>query len=256
MEYGAEVLEAVSTSHPRRRRFPRHTLRTLAYVTFDNGNGGIIRDLTEAGVAVQAVARLRPGQEVTVRFELLSPRVRLEARGRVRWATSGGQAGVEFVDVGSRNQRALRNWQLTQMFVAATVSGRDSMFSDEPFVRDLTFSTRAKPAIVVESRPAEAIAAEVEPFRWKFITVPANVVSIAIDGVILLIAAVLFAISAVMAMGEMPPLPIATVFFLSSSTIFVAVYQALFSVASLGTPGRWVTRAARRGLQEDLQRFR
>ena len=86
MPYCAEIAETDAQVTPRRRRCPRQTLRTLAYVNLDQGNGGIIRDLTDSGIAVHAVAALRPGQEVSLRFDLLSPRVRVETRGRVAWA--------------------------------------------------------------------------------------------------------------------------------------------------------------------------
>src|SRR5215510_2976935 len=90
----AAVCEAQPVA--RRRQYPRITLRSLAYVKLDHANGGIIRDLTESGIAIQAVGPLEPGQEVALRFDLLSPRVRIETRGRVAWADPGGQGGIEF----------------------------------------------------------------------------------------------------------------------------------------------------------------
>src|SRR5579863_7318007 len=77
----------------------RHKIRTLAYVSLDSANGGILRDLSDAGMAVQALAPLRQNQAVKVRLELSSPRFRLEAEGRVAWVDSLGQAGVEFLDL-------------------------------------------------------------------------------------------------------------------------------------------------------------
>src|SRR5262249_2959660 len=121
MSYCAEAPAATLQAMPRRRRCPRQTVRTLAYVNLNDGNGGIIRDLTECGVAVQAVAALRPEQEVNVRFDLLSPRVRVEARGRVAWADPGGQAGIELTALSPRARRALRDWLLTQMLSSAAI---------------------------------------------------------------------------------------------------------------------------------------
>src|SRR5215470_4104215 len=86
MAFCADVVPVEPGLAPRRRQHPRYTLRSLAYVKLDQGNGGIVRDLTESGVAIQAVAPLRRGQEVTLRFDLLSPRARVEARGHVAWA--------------------------------------------------------------------------------------------------------------------------------------------------------------------------
>jgi len=58
----------------------RHELRTLTYVTLDQANGGIVRNLNHEGIAVQAVAAVRPRQQLRVRFELRYPRVRVEKK--------------------------------------------------------------------------------------------------------------------------------------------------------------------------------
>jgi len=77
----------------------RHELRTLTYVTLDQANGGIVRNLNHEGIGVQAVAAVRPGQSVRVRFELRGPRLRVEARGEVTWATTSGRCGILFLDL-------------------------------------------------------------------------------------------------------------------------------------------------------------
>ena len=77
----------------------RHELRTLTYVTLDQANGGIVRNLSHEGVGVQAVAAVRPRQQLRVRFELRDPRLRVESRGEVMWATSSGQCGIRFLDL-------------------------------------------------------------------------------------------------------------------------------------------------------------
>ena len=258
MAHSAELVRAVSEFHPRRRRHPRQVLRTLAYVTLDDGNGGIIRDLTESGIAVQMVAPLRPGQELALQFDLLSPRVRVEGRGRVLWANPGGQAGILFLDLTSRTRRALRNWQLNQMFATAAVSGRDSMFSAGPFVRDLSFSTERRPAIVVENYETAFVDSRIEPVRWKFLRFPARWFALGIDAVLLFAAALLFAGSSIWVMGTLPPWPIAAVLFLTSSTIFVAVYELLFSeLLARVTPGQRVVKLlSRPDESSEFPRFR
>src|SRR5216683_5990692 len=138
MAYCPEAVELEAAAGPRRRRYPRQALRSLAYVKLDQGNGGIIRDLTESGMAIQAVGRLQAGQELDLRFDLISPRVRVDARGRVAWADSSGQGGIQFVGTTPRMRRALRDWLLIQMFSAAAISGRDSIFS--ALESELTFS--------------------------------------------------------------------------------------------------------------------
>src|SRR5260370_20233580 len=148
MAYCPEAVELEEAAGPRRRRYPRQTLRSLAYVKLDQGNGGLIRSLTESGMAIQAVGRLQPGQEIDVRFDLISPRVRVDARGRVAWADSNGQGGIQFLGVTSRIQSALRDWLLIQMLAGAAVSGRDAVvFSGEV---GITFSAASGKALVGE----------------------------------------------------------------------------------------------------------
>jgi hypothetical protein len=97
------------TAKPSRKQH-RHPLRTLTYVTLDDANGGIVRNLNHSGLAVQTVAPLRPGQRVRVRFELRQPRVPVEARGEVSWADSTGQSGIRFLDLSPRKIRQLNEW--------------------------------------------------------------------------------------------------------------------------------------------------
>jgi len=103
----------------------RHELRTLAYVTLDEANGGIVRNLNDSGIAAQAVAAVRPRQRLRVRFELNPPlsklalpnhprssraRLRVESLGEVMWATSSGQCGIRFVDLPPRMTRQINEW--------------------------------------------------------------------------------------------------------------------------------------------------
>ena len=112
MEYGPDLIAsshsaAAAVALRRKRQHHRHQVNSLAYVNIGQGNGGIIRDLAESGVAVQAVTPLHVNQQVQLRFELVSPRVRVETTGRVAWADSSGQAGLEFTGLQQRPRRLL-----------------------------------------------------------------------------------------------------------------------------------------------------
>ncbi len=260
MAHCAEVLGS-EPQVPLRRRKPRHTVRTLAYVKLDQGNGGIIRDLTESGMAVQAVARLRAEQDVTLSFDLMAPKVRVEARGRVAWADASGQAGIQFLDLTPRARRALCDWLLLQMFATAAVSGRHSIFATEPD-RELMFSAAARPAIVFEPEiPRVAEELELPRFAWGLLSLSVRSFSIFVDSLVLLCAVMLFSIASIAAMGGVPVWPLAVTLFLTSATIFVTVYQLLFSTLLRGaTPGRRLALLAavqsQSGQDEQAQRFR
>jgi PilZ domain-containing protein len=88
----------------------RHELRTLTYVTLDQANGGIVRNLTHEGLAAQVVGAVRPQQQLRVRFELRYPRLRLETRGEVVWATTSGRCGIRFLDVSPGLTRQINEW--------------------------------------------------------------------------------------------------------------------------------------------------
>src|SRR5437588_9949481 len=100
MEYGPDLIAsshsaAAAVALRRKRQHHRHQVNSLAYVNIGQGNVGIIRDLAESGGAVQAVAPLQVNQQVQLRFELVSTRVRVETTGRGGWPDSSRQAGVE-----------------------------------------------------------------------------------------------------------------------------------------------------------------
>jgi hypothetical protein len=258
MAFYPQVLEPELQEHPRRRNFPRQTLRSLSYVKLDDGNGGIVRDLTEGGMAVQAVAPLQPGNEVSLRFELLSPRVRVDARGRVAWSDSSGQGGIQFTGLIPRTRRSLRDWLFTQILSSAAITGRDSMF--DPQDRELMFSAAARPAILVESTAPETMDFwETPRVSWGFFSLSAGGFAMFVDTLVLLCAILLFSISSIAVMGGVPVWPLSAALLLTTSTIFVAVYQILFSEFLCGaTPGRRLAALAVLSADEseEMQRFR
>jgi len=115
----------------------RHELRTLTYVTIDQANGGIVRNVTHEGIGVQAVAALRPQQQVRVRFELRHPRLRVETRGEVVWATLSGQCGIRFLDLPPRMTRQINEWIFGSLLEGSTLHAErtESMFEESGFVQ-------------------------------------------------------------------------------------------------------------------------
>jgi hypothetical protein len=98
----------------------RHGVRTLTYVTLDQGNGGILLNVTRNGVAVQTVAAVHPGQQVQVRFDLFAPRVRVNAGGEVIWSTSSGRCGIRFVDLSAKSAHELDEWTFAKLLEGAS----------------------------------------------------------------------------------------------------------------------------------------
>jgi hypothetical protein len=254
MQYCTESAESESPTRHRRRQ-SRYPLRTLSYVRLDQGNGGIIRDLTESGIAIQAVAPLRENQQLRVSFDLLSPRVRVEAIARVVWADAGGQGGLEFSALPLRTRRALRDWLFTQMLSSAAITGRDSIFhSLEP---QLVTSAVPRPAIILPYVPPEA--ANSPQIQWGLFSISACTFANLVDTLVLLCAILLFSISSLAIMGTMPAWPLATALFITACIIFIAVYRLLFSeLVCRATPGKRLAALAaiRPAAEQQLSRFR
>jgi hypothetical protein len=103
MDAGTSTARLARTKH-------RHELRSLTYVTIDQANGGIVRNLSREGMGVQAVAAVPAFQEVRVRFELRYPKLRVEARGQVIWSTFSGQCGIRFLDLSPATGRQIQEW--------------------------------------------------------------------------------------------------------------------------------------------------
>lgn len=259
------VLAAEPTREPRRHRLP---MQTLTYVNLDHANGGIIRNLTPSGMAVQAVSPLRADQSVHVRFELLGPRLRIETAGRVAWADSAGRAGIEFLNLSRRSARLLKDWLFTQLLAGAQLASRpDSMFRRDisPGAPGLLFSAAARPAIALrpnEIKLQSAVFAE-EPqllqIPWCPIPVAVSIFSRSVDGLILASAVLLFSLVSLAMTQLLPAWPLAFALVLVSGTLFSGAYWMLFSFWMGTTPGAHLAHLAgaqSQSQEEEQPRFR
>lgn len=116
------MAEETQTRVIEEKRAYRHPVHTLAYVRIDHDNGGIIRNLSETGLGIQAVGRLHPEQIVHLRFEFIRPKARFDIVGQVKWADASGQAGLAFVDPAPRTVRLLKDWLFTDLLIATAES--------------------------------------------------------------------------------------------------------------------------------------
>ncbi len=114
----------------------RHELRTLTYLTLDDGNGGIVRNLNHDGAALRVVSQLQPEQRVRLRFQLKGSRLRplatIETCGQVTWADPAGACGIRFIDLPDRSRNQIDEWILSDLFNSlAAVTNTAPIF--EPF---------------------------------------------------------------------------------------------------------------------------
>lgn len=124
-------MDAGTSSAKQMRMQYRHELRNLTYVTLDEANGGIVRNLTDNGIGLQVVAALHPQQQLRVRFELRNPRLRVEGRGEVVWATFSGQCGLRFLDLPERTSHQIKEWILGNLLEGGALHAgeAESMFA-------------------------------------------------------------------------------------------------------------------------------
>ena len=270
----APSLEGPAPSPARRpqRRHYRHQIQTLAYLNLDQSNGGIIRNLGDAGIAVQAVAPLSANQRVFLRFDLANPKVRIEGTGRVAWADPVGQAGIEFLSLSQRSRRGLKEWIFIQLLTAALQSAEGLTFVDgtSSEAAELLFSSASRPAIRLPAArvPAETRESEEENgtrtvhLSWLPFSISASALSRLVDSLILMSAVLLFAVIGMAMIGAVPAWPILVLLGLGVAGVFTVVYRFLFLFWIGGTPGHFLARLTSNALDgmnlqaEERPRFR
>jgi TonB family protein len=94
-----------------RRQCARHQVKSLAYLDIGADNGGIVLNISESGLAVQAVSILPPEPVVDLRIQLPRSAKRLETKAKVAW-TSGTkkEAGFEFIDLPEDVRFEIKEW--------------------------------------------------------------------------------------------------------------------------------------------------
>jgi PilZ domain len=237
---------------PGRRLHHRQPVSGLAYVNLDGTeNGGIIRDLSEAGTAIQVVSPLQLNQPVRLRFELPRPRLHIEAQGRIAWADSAGQAGVQFLGLPLRARRMLKEWIFTQLLVRAQHATRtnSALFAGQPGgAAELLFS--ASPHMPISLEPAEGAehkgsgGSAALRFRWCPFSLSPDTLRRLVDGLILVSAVLLFAVVVMLVTQFFPGWLTALPLLLGVAGVFVALYGFLFVVWMGVTPGAYLAQLA------------
>jgi TonB family protein len=105
--------EKSSKTHPDkdRRLHARQRIHSLSYVKMGDSNGGIVLNISEGGISVQAAAALDPDEPVTLSLEIPRVRNRVEVRGEVAWlSASKKEAGIRFVDLPESTLKQIQKW--------------------------------------------------------------------------------------------------------------------------------------------------
>jgi hypothetical protein len=255
---GLAASPALIASRANQRVHYRHQIHSLVYVTLDEGNGGIVRNLSQNGAAIQAVGALRPNQAIRMRFDLLRPKTRVDVRAEVAWATPTGQAGVRFVDLSPQTVGQVNDWIFSNLLRGIEQASPVLASPDEH--DDLILSPSARPAIRLP-RPvrSEVLADQATEgslaLSWWPNPISCRTLAGLMDGLVLFSAVLTFFCVFLGIAKALPTWPVFLGLLFGVSGFFTALYWCLFAVMGRGTPGVVLARNAIRGnrLEEKLR---
>jgi hypothetical protein len=264
----------------------RHELHTLTYVTLDQANGGIVRNLSGEGMGVQAVAAPRPQQQLRLRFELRRPRLRIETRGEVMWTTSSGQCGIRFVDLPSGMIRQINEWVFGDLLEGASVhlekidpvfiepevrprreSREDTLVSgalqDDGLLispaplKTIELPTRQDPVDVLMEEAAWNVGEQASAWDWLSQPLSGRTLAWAVNTLVVVAALLLFTLVFLSVTHEAPRWPLLMI--LAGGCAVGAMYWAFFRIfggSSLGARLARLAASDEENDEEERDRFR
>jgi hypothetical protein len=236
----------------RRCRY-RRPFHSLAYVKLSPENGGILRDISDHGAALQSVAPLQLGQTVHMHFDLLGPqpaalRRHIDVEASVAWVSPSGQAGVRFQNLGDVARRQLNEWILAGLLTSIAQLS-PVLNSGEPLVDEnlqLAGAARAPialPAPVFARRVASATD-EGLLLDWLLDRISPRALSMAVDALVLCVAALLFLVVALAVAKTMPGAFAALAITAGVLCFCWILYQGMCRFFGTPTAGRWLAQHA------------
>ena len=256
---GVSMDAGISLARQTRTQY-RHELHMLTYVTLDQANGGIVRNLNGQGIGVQAVAAPRPEQQLRLRFELRNPRVRIETRGEVMWSTSSGQCGIRFMDLSAAMTRQINEWLFADLLEGASMHLQkvgpifiepelrpqlrntplslgalqdDGLLISAAPMKTIALSGREDPVTVLMEEAAWNVREQAPAWDWLSQPLSERRLAWAIDALVVVAGSLLFTLVFLAVTHEAPPLTVA----MGACTVG-AMYWAFFRMfggSSLGS---------------------
>lgn len=108
---GASFSRQSGPGFQERRTHARNQPQSIIYVELGAGNGGVITNLSEGGLEVQAAIALVEDSCPELSFSLGQPRARVAASGKIIWKSASRKtAGVQFVELPEQTRSLIREW--------------------------------------------------------------------------------------------------------------------------------------------------
>ena len=147
-----------SPAVPERRARLRQSIRSLAYVDLGFGNGGIILNVSEGGLAVRCVTALMESSVPKMSFRPSASKPSIEAVGEIVWKSeSNTMVGIRFSELPEESQTQIRDWIALEA-APSDASNDCAKYPFESGSRKLA-SAQTPPADVLPS-PAKAAVAD------------------------------------------------------------------------------------------------
>ena len=102
--------EEVSYRVANRRKNLRIPVKPLVYLTKTTDTPGFLLNLSEHGMAIQAMEVLQQGWRVDFQFALPKTKVEISGAADVVWCDSTGRAGLAFASLCEFDRFHLRRW--------------------------------------------------------------------------------------------------------------------------------------------------
>jgi TonB family protein len=138
-----------------RRAHARQPIASLAYVELDEGNGGILLNISEGGLSVQAVTSLMDDFLPGVRFQLAGTESWIETNARITWTNETRKlAGLEFLNLTEDSRDRIREWLLRDSLDGGSAKETEAADTDESTTAEMD---------AVPSEPAPDPAPSITP---------------------------------------------------------------------------------------------
>ncbi len=196
-------------------RHVRHVVRSLSFVSLTTPREpAVLLNLSQGGMAVQALEPLAAGRILQLKFDLPKETVRVEAQGEIVWTDSSGRAGIRFLDMPENSQLNLKEW------VARMEAGGYNV--------EVELATTAEDPFALAPAPWQGSAR-------KSLTV-------GLDAGVVLMSLSVFALVLRQMSGSWPRTGALLLMAAAAVTVLGAAYRLLFSHFAAVTPGSRLAR--------------